>query len=123
LGLAKVGIKKYQSSNLVQKLIESTNVQPSTKAPLLPNPCYRLPFSSWSSIFFLFESNYNFMESEVVKPKFEFVEVLFFVKILSFDLYNFPSVRQRTLSVIWLSKFNDAPNVLKPLLVFVAIII
>jgi len=39
LGLAKVGLRKYQSSNLVQKLIESTNVQPSTKAPLLPNPC------------------------------------------------------------------------------------
>jgi hypothetical protein len=37
-----VGIKKYQSSNLAQKLIESTNVQPSTKAPLLPNPCCRL---------------------------------------------------------------------------------
>jgi hypothetical protein len=43
LGLAKVGIRKHQSSNLVQKLIESTNVQPSTKAPLLPNPCY-MPF-------------------------------------------------------------------------------
>jgi len=40
LGLAKVGFKKYQSSNLVQKLIESTNVQPSNKAPLLPNACY-----------------------------------------------------------------------------------
>jgi hypothetical protein len=40
LGLAKVGFRKYQSSNLVQKLIESTNVQPSTKAPLLPNPSY-----------------------------------------------------------------------------------
>jgi len=39
LGLAKVGIKKYQSSNLAQKLIESTNVQFSTSAPLLPNPC------------------------------------------------------------------------------------
>jgi hypothetical protein len=39
LGLAKVGFRKYQSSNLVQKFIESTNVQPSTKAPLLPNPC------------------------------------------------------------------------------------
>ena len=38
-GLAKVGIKKYQSSNLAQKLIESTNAQFSTKAPLLPNPC------------------------------------------------------------------------------------
>jgi hypothetical protein len=39
LGLAKVGFRKYKSSNLVQKLIESTNVQPSTSAPLLPNPC------------------------------------------------------------------------------------
>ncbi len=40
--MAKVGFRKYQSSNLVQKLIESTNVQPSTKAPLLPNPCCTL---------------------------------------------------------------------------------
>jgi hypothetical protein len=40
LGLAKVGFRKHQSSNLVQKFIESTNVQPSTKAPLLPNPSY-----------------------------------------------------------------------------------
>jgi hypothetical protein len=39
-GLAKVGFRKYQSSNLVQKFIESTNVQPSTEPPLLPNPCY-----------------------------------------------------------------------------------
>jgi hypothetical protein len=42
LGLAKVGFRKHQSSNLVQMLIESTNVQPSTKAPLLPNPSYVL---------------------------------------------------------------------------------
>ena len=49
LGLAKVGIKKYQSSNLAQKLIESTNVQPSTKAPLLPNPCYAFALLIWSS--------------------------------------------------------------------------
>jgi len=41
LGLAKVGFRKHQSSNLVQKLIETTNVQPSTKAPLLPNPCWQ----------------------------------------------------------------------------------
>jgi hypothetical protein len=47
LGLAKVGFRKYQSSNLVQKLIETTNVQPSTKAPLLPNPCY-MPFFFFS---------------------------------------------------------------------------
>jgi hypothetical protein len=40
LGLAKVGFRKHQSSNLVQKLIESTNLQPSNKAPLLPNPCW-----------------------------------------------------------------------------------
>jgi hypothetical protein len=39
LGLAKVGFREHQSSNLVQKLIEISNVQPSTKAPLLPNPC------------------------------------------------------------------------------------
>jgi hypothetical protein len=44
LGLAKVGFRKYQCSNLVQKIIETTNVQPSTKAPLLPNPCYLLAF-------------------------------------------------------------------------------
>jgi hypothetical protein len=37
-GFAKVGIKKYQTLNLVQKVIESTNVQFSTKAPFLPNP-------------------------------------------------------------------------------------
>ena len=44
LGLAKVGFRKHQSSNLVQKLIECTNVQPSTKAPLLPNPCWWLAY-------------------------------------------------------------------------------
>jgi hypothetical protein len=37
MGLAKVGFRNYQSSNLVRMLIESTNVQPSTKAPLLPS--------------------------------------------------------------------------------------
>jgi hypothetical protein len=40
LGLGEVGFSKYQSSNLVQKLIETTNAQPSTKAPLLPNPMF-----------------------------------------------------------------------------------
>jgi hypothetical protein len=34
---AKVGFRKYQSSNLAQKLIESTNVQFSITAPLLQN--------------------------------------------------------------------------------------
>ena len=34
----KVGIKKYLSSNLVQKLIESTNAQFSTKATAFANP-------------------------------------------------------------------------------------
>jgi hypothetical protein len=38
-GLAKVGFRKHQSSNLVQKLIENTNVQPSTKATLTQNQC------------------------------------------------------------------------------------
>jgi len=29
----------HQNSNLVQKLIEITNVQPGTKAHLMPIPC------------------------------------------------------------------------------------
>ena len=52
LGLAKVGIKKYKSSNLAQKLIESTNVQPSTKAPLLPNPCWQKYFDYCILVYF-----------------------------------------------------------------------
>jgi hypothetical protein len=47
-----VGIKKYKSSNLAQKLIESTNVQPSTKAPLLPNPCWQKYFDYCILVYF-----------------------------------------------------------------------
>ena len=36
LELCEDGVRKYQCSNLVQMLIESTNVQPNTKASLLP---------------------------------------------------------------------------------------
>jgi hypothetical protein len=56
-----VGIKKYQSSNLVQKLIESTNVQPSTKAPLLPNPSYVYIFIKFK---YLLDINFERTEAE-----------------------------------------------------------
>ncbi len=36
LQIGEGGGRKYQYSNLVQMLIESTNVQPNTKASLLP---------------------------------------------------------------------------------------
>jgi hypothetical protein len=39
LALRSVWGRKYNSSNLVQKLIESTNVQPSTLATLTQNQC------------------------------------------------------------------------------------
>jgi hypothetical protein len=39
LGLCEVGELKVQMFNLAQELIENTNVQPSTKAPILQNPC------------------------------------------------------------------------------------
>ena len=39
LRLAKVGVKKYSSSNLESKIIESTIAQASTEAPLAPNAC------------------------------------------------------------------------------------
>jgi hypothetical protein len=42
LALRSVWGKEYISSNLEQKLIESTNVQPSTKATLTQSQCWWL---------------------------------------------------------------------------------
>jgi hypothetical protein len=62
LGLAKVGFRKHQSSNLEQKLIESTNVQPSTEAPLLPNPCCAfVPFQVVKPVFFYLKTPIRFL--------------------------------------------------------------
>jgi hypothetical protein len=43
LGLGEVGEIEAQMFSLAQKLNRSTNVQFSTSAPILPNPCY-VPF-------------------------------------------------------------------------------
>ena len=45
LGLGEGGESEAQMFNLAQMFIRIPNVQFSTKAPLLPNPCYRAFFS------------------------------------------------------------------------------
>ncbi len=45
-GLPKLGISKHQCSNLVQKFNRNTNVQFTTIAPILANPCYSQWFLS-----------------------------------------------------------------------------
>jgi hypothetical protein len=39
VALGEGGGKKYSSSNLESKIIESSKVEPSTIAPLAPNAC------------------------------------------------------------------------------------
>jgi hypothetical protein len=60
-GLAEVGDFKVQMFNLVQKFIRIPNVQFSTSAPILANPCYLLAFclSSIFVVLFLFQKTIN----------------------------------------------------------------
>jgi hypothetical protein len=60
LRLAKVGFKKYLSSNLEPQIIKSTTAKPSTKAPLAPNACYAQGFIVVCALRFLKYSKISF---------------------------------------------------------------